>query len=174
MKLEDLDRDTPPGFRDLVLDRIAEIDGTVFGGSCWGRKAFADNVSNDYDYLVAATEESEDEPGTQFPEGGHAAEESSGALTVCGYGLLRCFDDAEIIMIATDPARRREGIGKLLLEDLIKEAQRRKAGCIFLEVRETNFPARAMYRGAGFTEEGVRRGYYHDPPENAVIMRYLC
>ncbi|MCR5134526.1 MAG: ribosomal protein S18-alanine N-acetyltransferase [Clostridiales bacterium] len=174
MRLETLDKETAPGFRELVLDRIAGIDAAVFGSSSWGRKAFADNVSNDYDYLVAAVERPEDVPGTKFSEGGYAAEKNSSVLSVHGYGLLRCFDDAEIIMIATDPARRREGIGKLLLGDLIEEARRRKAGCIFLEVRETNFPARAMYRGAGFTEEGVRRGYYHDPPENAVIMRYLC
>ena len=140
--------------REELLDRIADMDALIFGNSRWGRDAFSENVFNDYDYLVCAASEAPD-----------------GETDVLGYGLLRCFDDAEVIMIAADPARLREGIGSRILLSLLKEAAERKAKAVFLEVRESNLPARAMYQKAGFTEEGIRRGYYHDPPENAVIMK---
>lgn len=140
--------------REEILDRIADMDARVFGNSRWGRDAFSENVFNDYDYLICAASEAPD-----------------GETDVLGYGLLRCFDDAEVIMIAADPARLREGIGSRILLSLLKEAAERKAKAVFLEVRESNLPARAMYQKAGFTEEGIRRGYYHDPPENAVIMK---
>ena len=140
--------------REEILDRIADMDARVFGNSRWGRDAFSENVFNDYDYLICAASEAPD-----------------GETDVLGYGLLRCFDDAEVIMIAADPARLREGIGSRILLSLLKEAAERKAKAVFLEVRESNLAARAMYQKAGFTEEGIRRGYYHDPPENAVIMK---
>ena len=74
-------------------------------------------------------------------------------------------------MIASDPAFRRRGIGDALLKGLTEEAARRDAGSIFLEVRESNDAARAMYRKAGFLEKGIRRNYYHAPIENAVVMQ---
>ena len=74
-------------------------------------------------------------------------------------------------MIASDPAFRRRGIGSALLDELTEEAARRHAGSIFLEVRESNDAARAMYRKAGFVEKGIRRNYYHAPLENAVVMQ---
>ena len=74
-------------------------------------------------------------------------------------------------MIASDPACRRCGIGGALLKALTEEAARRHAGSVFLEVRESNDAARAMYRKAGFKESGIRRNYYHAPLENAVVMQ---
>ena len=74
-------------------------------------------------------------------------------------------------MIAVDPLFRRRGIGEMLLEGLIGEAKKREAAGIFLEVRESNEAARAMYENAGFAVTGVRRDYYHAPRENAVIMQ---
>jgi len=154
MMILEVDKSLEASKREEILDRIADMDARVFGNSRWGRDAFSENVFNDYDYLICAVLES---PG--------------GGTDVLGYGLLRCFDDAEVIMIAADPARLREGIGSRILLSLLKEAAERKAKAVFLEVRESNLPARAMYQKAGFTEEGIRRGYYHDPPENAVIMK---
>lgn len=154
MMILEVDKSLEVSKREEILDRIADMDARVFGNSRWGRDAFSENVFNDYDYLVCAASEAPD-----------------GETDVLGYGLLRCFDDAEVIMIAADPARLREGIGSRILLSLLKEAAERKAKAVFLEVRESNLPARAMYQKAGFTEEGIRRGYYHDPPENAVIMK---
>ena len=155
MMILEVDKSLEASKREEILDRIADMDARVFGNSRWGRDAFSENVFNDYDYLICAVSDA-------------AAGKETGVL---GYGLLRCFDDAEVIMIAADPARLREGIGSRILLSLLKEAAERKAKAVFLEVRESNLAARAMYQKAGFTEEGIRRGYYHDPPENAVIMK---
>ncbi|MCU0657071.1 MAG: ribosomal protein S18-alanine N-acetyltransferase [Polyangiaceae bacterium] len=78
--------------------------------------------------------------------------------------------DLEIQTVAVDPARRREGLGRALVGAALVEA--RALGCerVLLEVRAGNEGARALYRGAGFTEDGLRRRYYSDPEEDAVLM----
>jgi ribosomal protein S18 acetylase RimI-like enzyme len=68
------------------------------------------------------------------------------------------------------PAARRAGIGRRLLDVLLVEAVRRGAREAFLEVRADNDAARAMYRGAGFDEIGIRRGYYAGGKVDAVTM----
>ena len=161
MKILELNGKTDPELNERLLEQICTIDGEVFGDSAWGRDAFLENTGNDYDYLIVAFEEQADGDGLH-------GEEYAGPV---GYALLRCFDDAEVIMIASDPACRRHGIGGALLEALVKEAVRRHASSVFLEVRESNEPARAMYRKAGFEEKGIRRNYYHAPTENAVVMQ---
>ena len=158
IRILELNADTGQRERDRLLDSIAALDLDVFGESRWGRESFSGSADNSYDYLAAAVTK--------------GAEGAAGRLL--GYGLLRCFDEAEIIMIASDPACRRQGIGRALLEALKTEAKRRNTGSIFLEVREGNEAARAMYRQGGFAEAGRRRGYYHAPAEDAVIMRYIC
>ena len=162
MTIQELNGRTNPELKELLLGRICALDREIFDDSAWGRDAFLENIDNEYDYLIAAFEEQTDRESGQ-----HCTEH----VITAGYALLRCFDDAEIIMIATDPAFRRRGIGDALLEGLTEEAARRHAGSIFLEVRESNDAARAMYRKAGFVEKGIRRNYYHAPLENAVVMQ---
>lgn len=98
------------------------------------------------------------------------SDESDAVVT--GYALLRCFDDAEIIRIATDSRCRRQGIGSMLLEALLAEVHKRDIHSIFLEVRSSNMPAIKLYEHAGFERAGVRRDYYSAPTEDAIIMRY--
>ncbi len=74
-------------------------------------------------------------------------------------------DEAEIQYIAVSPECRRRGIASRLIDEIAA-----RASVIFLEVREGNAPARALYKSCGFAEAGVRRAYYSDG-ENAVIMR---
>ncbi len=73
-------------------------------------------------------------------------------------------DEAEILNLAVDPAFRRRGAAQALIAALTSPE-------IFLEVRESNRAARALYTKAGFREAGLRFGYYHDPPEAAIVMR---
>ena len=69
--------------------------------------------------------------------------------------------------------KRRRGFGRLLLATLLRAA--RDAGCerAFLEVREGNAPARALYEGAGFRPCGRRKDYYRLPTEDAILMGVL-
>jgi ribosomal-protein-alanine N-acetyltransferase len=68
--------------------------------------------------------------------------------------------EAELLTIAVDPAARRQGTGRALVEAFLAEARRRDAETAFLEVAETNAAARSVYAAAGFRQTGRRRGYY--------------
>jgi ribosomal-protein-alanine N-acetyltransferase len=68
--------------------------------------------------------------------------------------------EAELLTIAVDPAARRQGTGRALVEAFLAEARRRDAETAFLEVAETNAAARSVYDAAGFGQTGRRRGYY--------------
>lgn len=74
--------------------------------------------------------------------------------------------ETEILNMAVDPAFRRRGIGRRLLEPILR-------GEVFLEVRESNTGAQALYISLGFQVAGRRRRYYTDPPEDAIVMRFF-
>jgi ribosomal-protein-alanine N-acetyltransferase len=79
-------------------------------------------------------------------------------------------DEAEILTLAVDPARRRQGIGAALLRAAMERAAGMGATAMFLEVAVTNQAARALYAAHGFTEAGLRRRYYADGTD-ALILR---
>ena len=76
--------------------------------------------------------------------------------------------EAELLTIAVDPAARRQGIAAGLVAGFLAEARARRAGVAFLEVAADNAAARGLYAAAGFTDSGVRRGYYHTAAGRAV------
>jgi len=89
---------------------------------------------------------------------------------IIGYaGLFAAGEQADVLTIAVLAAHQGRGIGRALLTDLIAESARRGAIHLFLEVREDNPRAQRLYRNAGFTEIGLRRGYYNGV--NAITMR---
>lgn len=78
-----------------------------------------------------------------------------------GFALGRVvLDEAELLTIAVAPAARRRGIGRRLLDGFETEARRRGALRAFLEVSAENPAALALYRAAGYGQDGTRRGYY--------------
>lgn len=85
-----------------------------------------------------------------------------GAYSVCG--------ETDILTVAVDPAVRRMGIGRKLLDALI-DALDPDNDAVFLEVRESNDAARALYASLGFAEVGRRRGYYKFPTEDAIMYK---
>jgi len=91
---------------------------------------------------------------------------------VAGFVIARFGGDAwEIENVVVDPRLRQEGIGRRLIERVMREARENGATAILLEVRESNAGARALYAAAGFREEGRRRAYYRDPEEDALLLR---
>lgn len=91
---------------------------------------------------------------------------------VAGYLVLWfAADEAELGDLAVRPELRRRGIGRTLLSEGVREAVRRGARGLFLEVRVSNRDARRLYERAGFEVVGVRRGYYTSPGEDALVMR---
>ena len=79
-------------------------------------------------------------------------------------------DEAHIINIAVREAHRCQGIGELLLIAVIDLAVKLKARMITLEVRASNVAAQSLYAKYGFTQVGLRRGYYTDDREDGVLM----
>ncbi|MGY1602694.1 ribosomal protein S18-alanine N-acetyltransferase [Geodermatophilus sp. SYSU D00815] len=90
---------------------------------------------------------------------------------VVGYaGLIAYPDEAHVATIGVATARQGEGIGALLLDALLAEADRRSP-VVLLEVRADNKVAQGLYRRRGFAEIGRRRGYYQPSGTDAVVMK---
>ncbi|MDR2163376.1 MAG: ribosomal protein S18-alanine N-acetyltransferase [Clostridiales Family XIII bacterium] len=90
---------------------------------------------------------------------------------VCGYaGMWMVCGECHIMTIAVAPGHRQAGIGAMLFMKLMDEARLRGANRYFLEVRMSNAPAIAMYEKFGFRRIDVRRAYYDDNGEDALIM----
>jgi len=78
--------------------------------------------------------------------------------------------EAEIADLAVAPESRRLGIGRALLERVLAELGEAGARTVYLEVRESNQAARALYEANGFGSAGRRRGYYRHPVEDALVL----
>lgn len=85
-------------------------------------------------------------------------------------GMWVILDEAHITTIAVDPAYRGQHVGERLLVGLIDSALSRGARWMTLEVRKSNDTAQALYKKYGFREIGVRKGYYSDNREDAIVM----
>ena len=89
-----------------------------------------------------------------------------------GFVIARAVDrEWEIENIAVAGPARRRGLGTRLLGELLDLARARGADAVFLEVRESNRAARALYEKWAFLESGRRRRYYQDPDEDAILYR---
>ena len=88
-----------------------------------------------------------------------------------GYGgMWLILDEAHITNIAVHPEHRRKGVGRLLMETLMEEAARLNMERMTLEVRVSNTAAITLYKSLGFEEGGIRKGYYSNDREDALIM----
>ena len=116
----------------------------------WSQKAFkAEIVSNDLaHYLVAEVMEK----------------------IVAYAGMWMIIDEAHVTNVAVLPDYRGQGIGKLIMGSLIVYAGQQGARRMTLEVRSSNEVAKQLYQRFGFTAAGIRKKYYTDTNEDAIIM----
>ena len=90
---------------------------------------------------------------------------------ILGYcGLLMVLDEGDVTNVAVCRDRQREGIGNFLMESMIRLAEERGITMIHLEVRAGNETAIRLYERQGFVRDGLRKGYYTEPTEDAVLM----
>ena len=132
------------------LDQVMEVERLSYL-TPWSRQAFESELLQRYTvYLVAR----------------------AGERVVGCAGMHVLWEMAHVTNVAVHPEFRGRGIGERLMRELIRIAYRRGAVRMTLEVRVGNFPAQALYRKLGFiTEPGaVRKGYYTDTGEDAIIM----
>ncbi len=90
---------------------------------------------------------------------------------VVGFGgLMLSLDDGHITTIGVDPTYQRQHVATGLMLALARTAIERGASALTLEVRLSNRPAQELYRRFGFAPVGVRKAYYQQPDEDALIM----
>jgi ribosomal-protein-alanine N-acetyltransferase len=90
---------------------------------------------------------------------------------ILGFAIVwTVHDELHVLNVAVAPEARRRGVARAMIDDLLVRAQALGADEITLEVRTSNFAAQALYRGYGFRLAGLRRGYYRDTGEDALVM----
>ena len=89
-----------------------------------------------------------------------------------GYiGSQTVMDESDMMNVAVHPDHRRKGVAESLVNELIEALKKRGSCCLTLEVRASNEPAKALYEKLGFVQVGLRRNYYRNPKEDALILR---
>ena len=132
------------------LDDVKALLDICFGESAWSAESVRSQLENPVSRCVVAVEDDR----------------------LVGYlAFEQVSDEGSIVEIAVHPAYRRRGIAREMLTSVTNDNSLKE---IFLEVRESNAPAIALYQSLGFEEIAVRRGYYDHPKENAVVMKKEC
>jgi [ribosomal protein S18]-alanine N-acetyltransferase len=134
------------------VDALMPYEQDMFGTEAWSRNAYLGELADRRHryYLVA---------------------EDTGGGLLGWAGILIVGTTADILTVGVVPDARRRGIARRLVAALLAEATRRGVGECFLEVRTDNAAAIELYTSEGFTEVGVRRGYYDAGRADAMVMR---
>ena len=107
----------------------------------------------------------------QLPDKMHVFIIAESEERVLGYvGMMYVLDEGYISNVAVDPEFRRMGIADALITELLNRAGALELSFVTLEVRESNAPARALYKKHSFSDVGMRKNYYSFPTENAILM----
>ena len=178
------------------IEQVRDIEVEAFSAS-WPATAFKREIDNPRNVYLVAYEPSDnpsDSPngGADSIGGSVEPSEPSGLVDnlkrflgrpsrpshpsrdgdeVVGFvGMWFMGPEAHITAIAVREARRGEGIGELLIVGSIREAMRRGSHVVTLEARVSNHVAQSLYEKYGFSNVGIRKNYYTDDREDAVIM----
>ena len=95
---------------------------------------------------------------------------TKGSDTVGYLGFMQGFESADILTVCIDPSYRGQGYGQAILQFCLNQMQKDGVEKVFLEVRQSNMPARSMYEKSGFNYLNKRINYYKDPIEDAFVM----
>lgn len=131
------------------VPQVAVLEKTCFADP-WSEMSIASELRSIWSYWVVALD------GDQ----------------VVGYvGSQSSCDETDIMNIAVHPDWRRRGIAESLIDNLIRELKNRGSRALMLEVRISNDPATRLYEKLGFRQVGLRKNYYRNPREDALILR---
>ena len=138
-------------FRELLpedAEAVANIERESFP-TPWSREDFWREASNDFACYIVALDNAE----------------------IIGFGgCWISFEEAQVTNIALTSVQRGRGLGKALMARLMRAAAARGAERMTLEVRPSNTPALRLYEGLGFAAVGIRKKYYQDNDEDAILM----
>ena len=147
-----------PVLRPMSLQDVGAVsllEEALFGVEAWSPEMLAGELTAD--------------PGSRY----YLVAEDGGVVTGYGGLLAQAGGQADVVTLAVAADRWGQGIGSALLDGLLAEAARRGCTEIFLEVRVDNDRAQRLYRRRGFTEIGIRRGYYQPSNTDALVMRLV-
>ncbi len=134
----------------MDIDAIVRVENACFS-TPWSIDAIKHEICENKlaDFMIACDEEN----------------------NIIGYiGIWTLLDECQINKIAVMPEKRKIGIGKTILNHVIELTRDMGVKSWYLEVRESNTAAQALYRSAGFSSVGTRKNYYINPVEDAVLM----
>lgn len=138
-------------FREMLvedLDQVMEIENDLISPP-WTREGFFTFLLKDENMFFVV-------------------EEKGRILGYCS--MQTVLDEGDILNVAVTRDRQKEGIGYFLVDSMLMMAAARGIHIVHLEVRESNDSARRLYQRLGFKEDGLRKNYYTEPVENAVLM----
>jgi ribosomal-protein-alanine N-acetyltransferase len=134
------------------LDAVLVLERSLFGEEAWSRLMLEGELA--------------EQPRSRY----YLVADDDGVIT--GYaGLLVAANQADVVTLAVAADRWGQGAGSALLEALLAEAARRRCTEVFLEVRTDNTRAQSLYRRYGFSQIGIRKGYYQPSGADALVMR---
>ena len=138
-------------FREMLvedLEQVVDIEQNLFSVP-WTKEGFLT-------YLM--------KKDTMF----FVVEEKERILGYCS--MMTVLDEGDILNVAVRSDRQKEGIGQFLVDSMLRMAEMQGIKLVHLEVRQGYETARRLYQRLGFKEDGLRRNYYENPVENAVLM----
>lgn len=141
------------------LPEILRIERTSFADP-WSRESFITSLELERMRFLVAEERRDGDGGGEV-----------GDSTLLGYVIaLVVSEEAEVANLAVATNVRRRGVGGLLLDRITDDLALRGVRSLYLEVRESNLAARALYESRSFVQVGRRKGYYRNPPEDALLL----
>lgn len=152
MEIFRIDKNMDKEKAEILLTEITKLEEETFGKGAWDQKYFKEILGNTFDFFLIALNKGE----------------------FAGYGVIRCLEDADILTIAVKEEIRGQGFGRLIMNEMLSCARKAGSRLIFLEVRSGNIPAKNLYNSMGFETILTRKGYYVDPIDDALVMRYIC
>jgi ribosomal-protein-alanine N-acetyltransferase len=134
--------------KEMDLEDVVKMENEAFSDP-WSYDSFKSDLENEKSWPIVALHND----------------------TIVGYSTLYIVaGELQIGNFAVATLFRRQGIGKKMMDEILKIALERGCDSIYLEVRESNEPAQALYHSFGFEAVGRRMGYYRNPRENAILM----
>lgn len=134
--------------QESELAEVAELEREIFSDA-WSKKALIETYSQSHTVIAGAWQDER----------------------LLGYVILYyVMDEGEIARIAVRSSARRQGVAGRILSYIEEFCKERDGERLLLDVRESNVPAIAFYRKCGFKKDGIRKNFYTNPTEDAILM----
>lgn len=135
--------------KEVHVPQVAALEAICFDDP-WSERSVASELSNELSLWLVAVENGD----------------------VLGYvGSQTVLGETDMMNVAVHPEARRQGIAEKLILELVEKLKAKDSHCLILEVRASNSPAISLYEKLGFVQIGRRKNYYHNPKEDALILR---